>query len=511
MPLPIRISPRFTTPRPTSPRAALGVLALVGAFVGAPAAAADEPGAFARPGAHARIGYERIKFPGDERVGLVGTSYLIDVDAVPGLSVGPSVYGAISGGRGGFFTFGGEAAWRRQLAGPLGLELGLYAGGGGGAGAPQGGGLMLRPHADVLWDFGHFALGVSVSRVKFPSGQIDSTQFGLVFNAINDFRYVPADRLGTPVRGGGRAGFGFDRVQLVSGVYRTGSGLTLTDGRPLPKDIGTLGVRAEQSLSPSTYWGLEANGAAQRVVAGYAEYLGTLGYETEVVRNRVNLGGRVALGMAGGGGVRTGGGVIAKAALYGIVRLTNEFGIELEAGLTSAPRGGFRAAQASAALVWALDGPDAGGAAARPTRTDFSGGLERFDALRKDGSSRALTADVLKIDRYLSPNFYLAGQVHSALAGGAGGYSAALIGAGWTQPVAPRLHLGAEVLAGASGGGGVDSRGSIVQPMAYVGWQLTPAVALRLGAGRVKALHGPLSATVADLSVTISYGVSSGN
>jgi hypothetical protein len=27
----------------------------------------------------------------------------------------------------------------------------------------------------------------------------------------------------------------------------------------------------------------------------------------------------------------------------------------------------------------------------------------------------------------------------------------------------------------------------------------------------VKALHGPMSATVADLSVTISYGVSSGN
>src|SRR5206468_665667 len=138
-----------------------------------------------------------------ERVGLVGTSYLVDITNAPGLSIGPSIYGAISGRRGGFFTFGGELAWRRQLAGPLGLEVGLYAGGGGGAGAPQGGGLMLRPHADLLWDFGRYALGVSLSRVKFPNGQIDSTQLGLVFNAINDFRYVPADRLETPVRGGG--------------------------------------------------------------------------------------------------------------------------------------------------------------------------------------------------------------------------------------------------------------------------------------------------------------------
>ncbi|MEO6744005.1 MAG: hypothetical protein ABIS28_14245, partial [Caldimonas sp.] len=115
------------------------------------------------PSAHARIGFERIKLPGDERVGLVGTSYLVDVPLLEGLSAGPAVYGAITGRRGGFFAIGGEAAWRRQLAGPLGIELGLFAGGGGGAGAPAGGGLMLRPHADLLWDFGRFALGLSVS------------------------------------------------------------------------------------------------------------------------------------------------------------------------------------------------------------------------------------------------------------------------------------------------------------------------------------------------------------
>ncbi|MDQ6681219.1 MAG: hypothetical protein M3Y67_09710, partial [Pseudomonadota bacterium] len=195
------------------------------ASTSAPARAA-EPAEVAVPAAHARIGFERVRFPGDEPVGLLGTSYLVDVPVVDGLAIGPAVYGAITGRRGGFFTVGAEAAWRRQLAGPFGVELGLYAGGGGGAGAPQGGGLMLRPHADLLWDFGPFALGLSVSKVRFPSGRIDSTQVGFVFNAINDFRYVPAENLATPVRSRGRAGFGFDRVQLVSGVYRTRSGLS---------------------------------------------------------------------------------------------------------------------------------------------------------------------------------------------------------------------------------------------------------------------------------------------
>ena len=484
-------------------------LALLGAIV-APVCAADEAGV-STPTAHARIGFERVKFPGDETVGLVGTSYLVDVARVPGLAIGPAVYGAITGRRGGFFTVGGEAAWRKQLSGPLGIELGLYAGGGGGANAPQGGGLMLRPHADLLWDVGPYALGLSLSRVRFPNGQIDSTQVGFVFNAINDFRYVSAARMGTPVRGAGRAGFGFDRVQFVSGIYHTRSGLQLADGRPLPRDIGYVGMRAEQAFTDNFYWGLEANGAAQRKVAGYAEYLGTLGAETEVVRNRINVGARVALGMAGGGGIQTAGGVLAKAAVYGVVRLSPDFGLSVEAGATSAPRGSFRATYASAALVWALDGPASPGAPARPTRTDFSAGVEHFDAARHDGSTRALQADVLKVNRFLSPNFYLAGQVHSAISGGAGGYSAALIGAGWTRPLGAGVHIGAELLGGASGGGGVESRGSIVQPMAYLGYQLNPSVALRVGAGRIKALHGPLSSSVVDVSLTMTYGVSAGS
>mgnify|MGYP001599106294 FL=1 len=489
---------------------ALGLLVGVVIAIAAPARAAADDGV-STPGAHARIGFERVKFPGDERVGLVGTSYLVDVPQVAGLAVGPAVYGAITGRRGGFFTVGGEAAWRRQLAGPLGIELGLYAGGGGGAGAPQGGGLMLRPHADLLWDFGPYALGLSLSRVRFPNGAIDSTQVGFVFNAINDFRYVSAAHMGTPVRSAGRAGFGFDRVQFVSGIYRTRTGLQLADGRSLPHDIGYVGVRAEQALTDHFYWGLEANGAAQRSVAGYAEYLGTLGAETEVVRNRVNVGARVALGMAGGGGIQTAGGVLAKGAVYGIVRLSPDFGVALEAGAATAPRGHFRATYASAALVWALDGPDSAGAPARPARTDFSAGVESYGAARHDGSTRTLQADVLKVNRFLTPNFYLSGQVHSAISGGAGGYSAALIGAGWTRPIGAGMHIGAELLGGASGGGGVESRGSIVQPMAYLGYQLNPSVAVRVGAGRIEALHGPLSSTVVDVTLTLTYGVSAGS
>ncbi|NUZ05961.1 hypothetical protein [Piscinibacter koreensis] len=494
---------------PARPAARAVASLLLAAAATAHAADGDEGGAIVAPAAHARITFERVKFPGNEKVGLVGTSYLIDVPAVEGLSIGPGVYGAITGRRGGFFTVGGEVAWRKRLVGPLGVEIGYFVGGGGGGSAPQGGGLMLRPHADLVWALGSHAVGLSVSQVSFPNGDIKSTQLGLVLNISDEFRFVRPDRLDQPIGSGGRAGIGFDRIQLVTGFYRTRRATAL-DGSALPRTIGMVGIRAEQAWGPHAYWGVEAMGAGQRDVAGYAEYLGTVGYESEVVPHSVTLGGRIALGMGGGGRIPVGGGLLAKASLYGVLRLGDDFGLALEGGIVSAPKGDLRAASATASLVWALDGPRSAGTPARPTRTEFSLGVERYDAARKDGSTRPIDAAVLKGDRYLTPNLYLTGQVHAAVTGGAGGYASAYIGGGWRQPIGSRAHVAAEMLAGVAGGGGIDSRGAVIQPMVYAGYQFTPAFGLRVGAGRIRALDGPLNATVLSALLTVTYGVSSG-
>ncbi|MEO6364415.1 MAG: hypothetical protein ABIO71_14395 [Caldimonas sp.] len=488
---------------------------LAAAACAAPFASAAQDTAsptLAIPAAHARLGFERVRFPGDgPRVGLVGASYLVDVAGLPGVSIGPAVYGAVSGNHGGFFTLGGEVAWRQRLVGPVGIELGLYAGGGGGGGAPAGGGLMLRPHADVVWDLGPVAVGVSLSHVNLSAGRVSSTQLGLVLNANSDFRFVPAERLGQPALGRGRGGLGFDRIQLVGGVYRTPAGRALLDGRPLPRTISTIGIRAEQSaLGGSGFWGIEAQRAGRGGVGGYAEVLGTVGLEKELLRDRFTVGARIAAGMAGGGGVSTGGGLLVKAAAYGIARINDDLGVSIELGAARAPNGNFRAIEGSAALVWALDGPGSGGAAARPARTDFSAGAERYDAPRGGGGAQPLTAVRLKLDRYLSANAYVTGQALSAAGGQASGYSGALVGAGWRQPFGPRWFAGAELLAGAAGGGGVDGHGVLVEPRVFAGVQLTPSLGLRAGVGRVKAIGGRLDSTVFDAGLVVTYGVSTG-
>jgi len=483
-------------------RALAAALCLVPALALAQGAAHD---GWRTAPAFARLGYETITLPGDEKLGLVGLSYL--VQARPGLCLGPAVYGAASGQRGGFFTIGAEAALCTQLAGPLSLQAGLYVGGGGGAAAPVGGGLMLRPYANLLWDFGPLRAGVSVSSVSFPNGDIGSSQLGVVFDVPMSFTYQPAGAT-TPTRQDpARTGMGFDRVLAVAGVYRPRSGSLGSSSTPLPANIGFVGARAESYLWPSLYVGLEANGAASGGVDGYAEILGSLGAEFPLGDSGVRLGGRLAFGMGGSGDVPMGGGLLGKAALDLSVPLSRDFSLGLEAGWASAPLGDFSAPFASLALRWALD--PLPGMAPVSVRQEWSAGVELYsDAARKDGRSRSMQNISFKYSRFIGPTLYLSGQVQSAYQGDAGAYTAGLFGAGGLWRFEPGLLAGVELLAGAAGGGGVDTgAGAIVKPMAYVGAQLSKPLSLRLGAGWIKAVNGELSSPVADLTLSFAFDV----
>ncbi len=482
--------------------------ACIAALLCAPALALAQAGSgigWTEKPAFGRIGYETVDLPGGEKMGLVGLSYL--VQPTEGLCVGPAVYGAASGQRGGFFTVGAEGALCTRVYGPLNVVAGLYVGGGGGAAAPQGGGLMLRPHVDLLWDFGPLRAGVSWSKVYFPNGDIDSDQVGFILDVPMNFGYLSAGQSSLASWGGRRSGVGFDRILAVAGAYAPRGNSLGISGAPLPSHIGYVGARAETQLWPALYLGLETNGAASGGVDGYAEILGTLGTDFPLGDSGVRFGGRVAFGMGGGGDIDTGGGLLGKVALDLNVPLSRDFSLGLEAGWAYAPQGDFSAPFASLALRWALD--PLPGVAPVPVRQEWSAGAEMFfDAARKDGSERDMQSVSFKYSRFMGDTLYLSGQVQSAYQGGAGGFTVGLFGVGALWRSGEGLLAGAEFLAGAAGGGGVDTgSGAVVKPMAFVGWELTKATSLRLGAGWIKAPNGELSSPALDLSVVFAFDV----
>ena len=461
--------------------------------------------------ARVRLGGEFVHLPGHERMGLVGLTELFNVGGE--WWVGPGVYGAATGKRGGLFVPGVEGAWSHPFNDWLAVDAGLFAGGGGGANAPVGGGLMLRPHMDLVFRFPGVYTGPTFSKVWFTSGQIHSSQFGWMLNVDSSFRYRPADFTGLATDGSA-TGLGFDHVDATVTMAHPRSSRT-TAGAPLTQRIGLVGIRAERNVDGPFWAGIEAAGAASGGVAGYAEVLGTAGLRFPVVGDRLSLDVRAAAGLGGGGGIDTGGGILAKVAAGTTLRLTDALSIGAEVGAVDAPRHAhYKAETAAVSLNWSLDVPqhDLGdwfnARPGTPTRMEFASGVERYNAARKDGTTRPLEAVVLQVNRFVAPNVYLTGQAHSAFAGGAGAYTVGLFGVGAQLPVTQRLRLGVEALAGAAGGGGVDTvGGAVMQGRAYADLALTDSLSLRVAGGKIKSVHGGLDAPVVDAELVFSFGV----
>lgn len=448
--------------------------------------------------ASATLGFERLRLPGGEPMGLLGASYVMEL--TPGWWFGPALYGAATGQRGGLFTWGAEGQRRWRLDERWEVVAGLYAGGGGGSGAPVGGGLMLRPHVDLMRDFGSWSAGISASQVRFPSGAIDSAQLGLLLRVHDRFAFAAPGHEGQSVPFAGVGGLGADRVDVVAGryVFAAGSG----------KSLDYVGMRLERQISRVLSASVAAAGAAKGGADGYAEMMAGASALWPVGDDAILFGGRAAVGLGGGGALRTGGGPIAKVALSGRLQFNDQLSLELEAGKARAFGGGFNSRYAQLSLGIALvDAPmGSGSAVARKTLHDMEWALslQRYSrAQRKDGSVQALSAMGLKFRRSLSEHVYLSGQALSAITGGAGAYSVGLLGLGATTRFEKYegWSVGAEALVGAAGGGGVSSRGgAIAQPMAWVGRDLGRHSRIKLGAGVVKSLRGELSSPVIDLT-----------
>jgi len=472
----------------------------------------DTIGTHSRP-SEWRLGLENVKLPNDNSVGLLGASYLFH-DPSSHFSIGPAVYGAVTGGHGGLFTLGGETSWRQPLTSHTDVEAGLYVGGGGGHAAPVGGGLMLRPHIDLMWNWGGMRTGVSVSRVDFPSGTIRSNQVGLIVAFDDHFLYTGSELVGQQQSLSERAGVGFDRIAITATTYRPSkSSTTATDAS---QSIGLAGIRAEQQQPNGMFWGLEAAGAGKGSASGYAEVLGTLGWETPILTKDLHVGIRGALGAGGGGSVSVGSGLLSKVGLYSRYELSHLFYLGLEGGYVAAPTHDFRAPYGMLSVGMTLDHPSKNSSEntlATVHGWEWSSSLEHYvSAARKEEAAHSLETLGIKVQRVVDNSpFYLTGQAQSAYAGGAGAYSVGLVGIGAQSPSNRiGLSLGGELLAGVAGGGGVNTQGgAIVQPMGYTSLDITKNWRVKLGVGKVESIHSGLNSTVVDVSLSYRFGLPS--
>jgi hypothetical protein len=169
----------------------LGIFALsssAAAETSIPAADVQESRLHKQPGFF-RFSYDQVKMPQQIKdMGLLGVNYFADI--TPHIYAGVGTYASVTGNQGGLFTLGVGAGIHHEFARHWWGDAGMYVGGGGGRASLVGGGLMLRPHIGIAYDWKKLRTGLHYSYIDFPDGEIRSHQIGLSIDIPWDFYYL---------------------------------------------------------------------------------------------------------------------------------------------------------------------------------------------------------------------------------------------------------------------------------------------------------------------------------
>ena len=468
-----------------------------------------------------RLTFESLNLPGGESMGMLGGDVLVSVHE--NLRVGVGAYGAVEGQRGGFITLGVEGELQQRISDAWVSHAGLFVGAGGGHGsnALAGGGLMLRGDLGVTYEskgYGNISLGVS--HVRFPSGDINTTQpyvqYEYPFNSL-----LGSGWLGAPPK---ENGLRIDPVQasrnefnLVGRHYQFRSSAKRDDGSPQNSTMQLVGVEWLSYLDDYWFLKVESEGAMGGDNNGYMQILLGGGLRLPITRTTsIKL--HAAVGPAGGGGADVGGGLLLDAGLGLQQKFSENLALELSAGAVMAPSHTFETLNLAVKLNYQFGMPDVG------TTPVSWYGLQEFDTTplrvrltnqtyfkaddhwRNGDVNQEVSNLGVQMDYFLTPNWYLTGQGLAAYAGDAGAYMVGEVGLGAVWNVTPNWFIEGEALFGAAGGGGLAvGSGLVAQGNASVGYRLNKALSIIATAGRIEALQGDFKANVAGASLAYQF------
>ena len=468
-----------------------------------------------------RMTYESLSLPGGENMGMLGGNLLVNVNDHLGLGVG--AYGALRGERGGFITLGVEGELQQRINEAWMSHAGLFVGAGGGHGsnALSGGGLMLRGDLGLTYQSkGYGNIGVGISHVRFPTGDITSTQpyiqYEYPFNSLLGAGWPEAPTLDRSIR--------LDPVQasanefaLVGRHYKFASSAKRDDGQPQNSSMQLVGVEWLSYLNERWFLKMESEGAMGGENNGYMQILLGGGYRMPITRS-TTLKIHAAAGPAGGGGADTGGGLLLDAGLGLQQNISKNLAIELLAGGVTAPSHSFEALNLALKLNYQFGLPDV---SSTPVSWNALGDFDTqqlrvrlanqtYFKADPNWRNRSINQEVsnlgVQVDYFLSPHLFITGQGLAAYAGDAGAYMTGEVGLGTQWDLTQHWFIEGEGLVGAAGGGGLAVGGGLVaQANASLGYRLSDALAIMATAGYIEAPRGDFKATVAGISLAYQF------
>lgn len=462
-------------------------------------------------------------FLNEPNMGLAGIHYNLKFD---NFYTGLGIYGSVTGKRGGLFTLGVNAGYQKYLSEQFYIDTGFHFGGGGGAGAPDGGGAFILPHLNLGYNFSDFSITTGYSYINFfDGGDIKGHQINFAVQIPMDFSYASykdaevtfsSDEIKTSDwnQNGTKTSFMLHLNNLsVKGNSQDTNGLSLSGNT-----IRLAGFEFNSYLSRNWFLLVKADGAYDGIPAGYMDVLLGGGYHFSFNKNRTNILTKLALGAGGGGGVDTQGGVLVYPDISLEQHISDNVYLSINKGFLMSPNSFFRSSTLGFGLKYYTN---INGIANKSEATHKFKGFEvilkqdmYLNADRDLFPTEHLHQISMQLNFSLSKFLYVAGQTSFANFGNAGAYAEGIVGIGLKTSsfINDRATLFGQFLAGAAGGGQISTgEGLIIKPSVGANWSLSDELSLRGALGYVKAFGGDLSSPFLNMGISYRFSFLSSN
>ncbi len=454
--------------------------------------------------------------PNEKNMGFTGIHYNLMLN--DWAYAGAGIYGAVTGNRGGFFTLGVNAGIKKYLGKDFYVDSGFHLGAGGGASAPDGGGVFILPHFNLGYDFKNFSINSGWSYVNFfDGGEIKGNQFMVGLEIPLDYTYADYNQSENE--------YNFETLKDSDWNINSKRTSLLFHQNNLKvrgnqdniniKNLGNatirlVGFELANYFTENWFAFLKVDGAFDGIKAGFMDVFLGGGYLLPIYKSKTNILAKFALGAAGGGGVESSGGFLVYPELSLEQRIFEDFFLTLNGGLVFSPDRVFNTTAYGFGLKYYVE--RSGIISDKSFTSGKFKGLEvvvkhdvYLDAQRdKDISDQDLHQIALQINFDLTKNIFVAGQTAFASFGNAGAYAEGIVGLGArTNPILnDKFTVFAQVLAGAAGGGDISTgEGLIFKPAAGFNYKLNKNLSFRTSGGYVKAKGGDLSSMLFNFGI----------
>lgn len=427
---------------------------------------------------------------------------------------GIGIYGAVTGERGGFFTLGINAGYQKYFNEKLYIDTGFHFGGGGGAGAPDGGGAFILPHFNLGYNLKHFSVHAGWSYINFfDGGLIKGNQLNLALEIPLDFKYSNYKNSEINFSAQFLNNSSWKQETIKTSFLVHFNNLKVKSEGPIKGNtIRLAGFEFGNYLTRNWFAFLKVDGAYSGIRGGYMDVFLGAGYHFYFNNNKTNILAKFGFGAGGGGGVDSDGGFLLYPDISIEQQLFNGVYISLNKGYLFTPNSLLSTSNYGFGLKYYLE-RNGSYAKEKTFNKGIFKGIEvilkqdwYFNAKRMTNPNEDMHQMSLQINFDINKNLFLAGQTSFANFGNAGAYGEGLIGAGIKTSNTSHTTFFTQVLAGAAGGGNISTgEGLIIKPSLGIDHKITNTLSIRSALGYVKAKGGSLSNTFVNFGLKYNF------